>query len=550
MYKYYDDEKTFSIRYSIIIGGVIVLGILGMFMSQSEKTHNQKEKQRYQSYLLADQLRQSSDELTRMARTYVLTGDPQYEQIYGDILAIRNGEKPRPEEYDRIYWDLVLEYGDKPRSDGEAIPLQYQMQEAGFTEEEFTKLQEAQNVSDGLVTTETIAMNAMKGLYDDGSGNYVKQGEPDVEMARRIMFDEQYHKDKASVMKPIDEFFVLLNERTEANVAYYEERSDMLLLLIQLLVGVLSVVSIGIGVTVTRRILRQVGGEPADIARIVKRIAEGDLTVSFDTGNKQSVGILAAMRDMTERLRDIVSDVKGAANNVASSSQGMSTSAIQMASGATMQATSAEEVYSSMEEMASNIRQNAENALQTERIALKTAADTEASGRAVAETVKVMQEIASKITIIEKIARQTRMLSLNATIEAATAQEYGKGFGVVAAEVRQLAECSRIAANEITQLTNSSINVAENASGMLQNLVPDIQKTAELVKEITAATNDQNHGASQINQAIQQLDQVIQQNAATSENLSSTAEELTSQAEMLRHITEFFTTDTMSRQTH
>ena len=125
-------KKIFIISYSTIIGGIIVLGILSMFMNQAEKMLNQKQEIRYRSYMLADQLRQSSDELTRMARTYVLTGDTKYEKIYWDILAIRNGEKRRPEEYDRIYWDLVLEYGDKPRPDGEAVSLQHLMQEAGF----------------------------------------------------------------------------------------------------------------------------------------------------------------------------------------------------------------------------------------------------------------------------------------------------------------------------------------------------------------------------------------------------------------------------------
>ncbi len=187
-----------------------------------------------------------------------------------------------------------------------------------------------------------------------------------------------------------------------------------------------------------------------------------------------------------------------------------------------------------MEQMASNIRQNADNAQQTEKIAVKSAGDARAGGKAVAETVNAMKQIAEKISIIEEIARQTNLLALNAAIEAARAGEHGKGFAVVAAEVRKLAERSQTAAAEISELSGTSVEVAEKAGEMLEKLVPDIQKTAELVEEISAASNEQNTGAEQINKAIQQLDQVIQQNAGASEELASTSEELSSQAEQLK----------------
>ncbi len=204
-------KTLLTINYIIISIGILLLGLLGFLMSQADKAMVQTQEQRYHSYLLADELRQSSDDLTRMARTYVVTGNKQYEKMYWDILAIRNGEKSRPQNYERVYWDLILHYGEKPRSDGEAIPLQQLMKEMGFTEKEFAKLREAQNNSNGLVQTETIAMNAMKGLYDDGSGDYVKKGEPDFEMARKIMHDMAYHEYKAAIMQPIDEFFQLLD---------------------------------------------------------------------------------------------------------------------------------------------------------------------------------------------------------------------------------------------------------------------------------------------------------------------------------------------------
>ncbi len=280
-------------------------------------------------------------------------------------------------------------------------------------------------------------------------------------------------------------------------------------------------------------------GAMNEITLLAEEMSRGNLTVEARERSEQDK-LMRALNTMIRRLNDVVVKVKSVSNNVASGSQEMSSTAEEMSQGASEQASAAEEVSASMEEMTSNIAQNADNAMTAEKIALKAAEDTKEGAKAVIQTVSAMKTIAEKISVIEEIARQTNLLALNAAIEAARAGENGRGFAVVAAEVRKLAEHSRTAAKEITELSKSSVNIAEKAGDMFNSIAPNIQKTAELVQEISAANNEQNTSAAQINKAVQQLDQVIQQNASASEEMASTSGELSGLADRLQDIVAFF----------
>ena len=305
-------------------------------------------------------------------------------------------------------------------------------------------------------------------------------------------------------------------------------------------IGAALVIAVFISIFVVRSITRPLAAANG----IVATVAQGDLRHKADVTSQDELGqMTVAINEMIDNLRKTVTGISAASDNVASGSVEMSATAQQLSQGATEQSAAAEESTSSMEEMTSSIQQNADNARQTDKIASKAAEDGKTSGEAVARTVQAMKEVAEKINIIEEIARQTDLLALNAAVEAARAGEHGKGFAVVASEVRKLAERSQTAAAEISRLTADGVKTADGAGQLLAKLVPDIQKTAELVREIAAASMEQSTGATQVSKAIQQLDQVIQQNAAASEEMASTAEELSSQAEVLQSAIGFFKVD-------
>jgi methyl-accepting chemotaxis protein len=273
----------------------------------------------------------------------------------------------------------------------------------------------------------------------------------------------------------------------------------------------------------------------ASAVSVVKQVAAGDLTAKeISVRSSDELGELGRMINvMIRELKELIGKIRESAEGTTSHAAQIASGSEVLSRGASEQASSVEEVSSSMEEMVANIRQNAHTAQQTEKIAHQAAESTKEGGKAVGETVTAMKEIAGKIAFIEEIARQTNLLALNAAIEAARAGEHGKGFAVVASEVRKLAERSQAVAVEINMLSLTSVEVAEQAGQLLNRIVPDIQKTAEMVMEISGASAEQNAGAEQINKAIQQLDKVVQQNAGASEEMAATAAGLSSQAEQL-----------------
>lgn len=280
---------------------------------------------------------------------------------------------------------------------------------------------------------------------------------------------------------------------------------------------------------------------------VVRKVASGDLTVQVTTQANDNSSLLFSMKQMCEHLLSTLREIRISADSLASASEEIAASSQTLSQTSTEQAANVEETSSAVEEISSTVAQNAQNAQITDTIAGKSALGAIEGGKAVKETVQAMRRIADKISIIDDIAYQTNLLALNAAIEAARAGEHGRGFAVVSAEVRKLAERSQIAAQEIGEVAGNSVTLAEQAGLQLDELVPSIRKTADLVQEISAASREQTTGLNQISTAVNQLAQATQSTASASEELSATAEEMSSQAQNLLNSIRFFNTGTIER---
>ncbi len=334
--------------------------------------------------------------------------------------------------------------------------------------------------------------------------------------------------------EPIDSFVAITFYKKEMEALLYDVRFGILMVM---------VIAMTLSILLLRFIVTDVVRSLEKGVSFSQHVALGDLTVSLDIQQKDEMGVLAdALRNQVDKLKQVIEGIQLGAENILDASTQLSSTSQQISQGASEQAYALEEVKSSIEKMTSSVQQNADNCREAEKIALVGAKGISERSKVTIAVVDKMKMIVEKNSFIDEIACQTNILALNAAIEAARAGEHGRGFAVVAEEVRKLAERSRFAAQEINIISKNGIELAEEAGQMLLDLVPKIQRTAQLVQEVSATTNEQSSGANQINNAIKQLNSVTQQNAAASEQMATASEELAAQTQQLKELIDFFKT--------
>jgi methyl-accepting chemotaxis protein len=522
----------------------LCLVVSWMFYSEQQEAVTAAQKSRYESYLLADELRQSSDDLTRLARTYVVTGDPAYEAQYLEVVAIRGGEKPRPVQYSRIYWDFVAAGQSTPRPADKAISLLDLMREAGFTQQELAKLDDAKNKSDGLINLEVQAMNAVKGLFADPQGNYTVKGEPNLELARNLLHSAQYHTFKAEIMKPIDDFFVLLDERTAGTIAQETARADAYRLV---LIGALALLIAAVSITayvIFRRVLRPLdrqrqvmvaltqrdlsvevpdrarGDEIGEMSRAVEmfkaNLVETDrlqgeqsrINADREARAKTMDGLIrrfdAKIEGVLSSLNQSVGDMRSTASNMSTIAEDTSALVQKVAEASHEASGNVQTVAAAGDELTASIAEISRQVTQSTNVTNEAATTAESTDRQVQSLVQAVSKIGDVVQLINDIAGQTNLLALNATIEAARAGEAGKGFAVVASEVKSLANQTARATEEISGQIGGIQSATQRSVESIRAIIDVIKRIDDASTAIAAAIEEQGAATREISRNVQQ----------------------------------------------
>ncbi|MCP9757805.1 methyl-accepting chemotaxis protein [Aquitalea sp. S1-19] len=552
-------------RVLILIGALSAL-LLACFIGLMKASNNleQAYQAQYHSYLLADEFRQSSDDLTRTARTFVVTGDPRFQSEYQTIADMLDGKVARPQEAERIYWPFIEAGGSKPRPDGEKVALLELMKQAGFTPEELAKLDEAKQASDALIKLEEEAMKLASGTPEDQA------------RARELVHGPRYHAQIAQIMKPVDAFFGLLKTRSAQAVSQAEQiKTGISILLACLMVAIFTALWLA-----NRTLRTQLGGSVDSAHRSITTFAAGDFSQAVSYTGRESIlgqletmrqslqGTLASVREQSREVAISAGEMDHAASEVSKSSSHQAEAASGMEAGMQQVSASMDGVAHSASRVDAQSRDTREVAERGAGIITATvreiegiATAVEAAAGSVSELGRKGSEIGSIVQVIKDVADQTNLLALNAAIEAARAGEQGRGFAVVADEVRKLAERSARAAADISERigeighgtaqsvermqvvsnkVESGVKLAQDAGSAMQAIHKRTMDLERETAEIARAIEEHVSANSHINAHVENIGVIAEQNQRVADNAASAAQQMTALSEAMQAQVEHF----------
>ncbi len=464
-----------------ILNAVVLTAVAASFFlyKSSEADVTASYQNRYLSYLLADELRQSSDDLTRLARTYVITGDSKYEKQYFDILDIRNGKKPRPSEYHRIYWDFIAADQTVERAEDPAIPLSELMKQAGFSEAEFELLGKAQANSDGLVGLEVKAMNAVKGLFDDGSGNYTVKGQPDFKLARELLHSNEYHSFKADIMHPVDDFFVSLENRTRSNILKAEASSAVYSMILTIAIVIAALFMAATFGLIIKRVIQSLG----TMKEAMTELSSGNTDCEIPEADRADE--IGQMAKAMQVFKDGILERRALRDKAEKAEREQSAQAEEERNRREQQeAAERERERASVEEnekrsaaissMISNFESKVSNLLSTLAGSASTLQDTANSMTSTAER---------SVSISTSVVATSSEASANVQTVAAAAEELSASINEISRQVKQANSVSENAVLEAENSSTSVSNLAETAKRITEvvNMISDIAEQTNLL---------------------------------------------------------------------
>ena len=556
-------QRIFTLIFATIIVSAIALCLFVLAMINNQKNLMEREENRYRSYLLADEFRQSSDDLSRMARSFAVTGENRYAELYQKILAIRNGQDARPANYNAPYIDFLAAGQPVDSASTPATALLELMRLQGMSDEELAQLREAERASNELSQIESRAMDTASGT----------NGLPaDLTASTQLVYSPRYDAEKARVMGPVKQFFVLLDQRTQHEVNDLRSTSAMYMTVVCAMVILLIVIAV-VGIVTIRR---KVGGALLRLSNDAQRVAEGDLSATLEAEKGGEFGVLSsAFAAMVNRLREVVTNVVSSSSQLGVSAEQLSNTTRVTLENVRQQELYTSEVATAITEMAATVQEVAHHSAQTAEAAQK-ADSSAANGRAVVEQmVSIIQQLYDDIgdaaeviealaadtasiggilDVIRSIADQTNLLALNAAIEAARAGEQGRGFAVVADEVRNLAKRTQDSTQEIqamiTRLQEGAKHAvcvmdqsrsqagagsrqADNAGAALGSITHANRVISDMAAQIASAAEEQAAVANDISRRIEQIRELASHNAAGSDQVTSASEGVARLAEGL-----------------